>query len=108
MFGAGRRRLFTLAALLPVLVAIILPAVASVSVCRYGMVVNAEGCCPKQAGRNDDPGAHLEAVPCCATRAVPFDRLISESSIPPAGVRVWILPSTLRPGALVWSRLSAP
>jgi hypothetical protein len=80
MFLVRGRRLFTLATLLPVLVAIILPAVASVSVCRYGMVMDADACCPKPADRDRDPGARLEDAPCCAKQAVAFDRLISERS----------------------------
>jgi hypothetical protein len=84
-----------LAALLPVVLAAVLPSHALVVVCRFGGVMDVESCCPAE---HRDEAAVIEATvhdePCCALVAKDFAPPASDlqgdlvQAVPPTAVQV--------------------
>lgn len=74
------------AALLPVLLAAVLPTHVLTLVCRFGAVMDVESCCPAEHDAVSINEARVRDEPCCTLRMVDLEHSVSEqqSYIAPA------------------------
>jgi hypothetical protein len=77
-----------MAALLPLVAAVVLPTQIQTLVCRFtGAIMDVEKCCPSGRAERPISQAHLLAENCCLVKTVDLAKLVSErrAESPPPG-----------------------
>jgi hypothetical protein len=103
---ARAARLLTSAVVIPLMVALLLPASFGAVVCRFGGTMAADDCCARDRDAAGDVGQSVDAEPCCSVRAPQPGTTMAEWSPPVQAPRSWLLASAWNDGS--GARLARP